>query len=48
MNWWAVILISIWLSAALGSFATKDWLPFVAAIIGTIVIGIGYCLIHNL
>jgi hypothetical protein len=46
MNWWAVTVISIWLSAAVGSWGTKDEIPFVCALFGTTILGIGYLILN--
>lgn len=40
MNWYVMMIISIWLSAALGSWGTKDYAPFVCTIFGTMILGI--------
>jgi|GEM_PF-2893973 len=43
----AFVLVSIWFSAATGSAFTKDWLPFLAALIATLAIGCGYLMMNG-
>lgn len=47
INWWAVTVLGIWVCAAIGSFAVKDYSPFVCAIFGTIVIVLAYLTLHG-
>jgi hypothetical protein len=46
MNWFAVTIMVIWLSAAIGTIFSKDSQCFGAATTTTIVMGIGYGLFH--
>lgn len=46
VNWWVVLIIGIWLSAALGTAFSKDSQCVGAAMIVTIAIGIGYFLLR--
>lgn len=47
MNWWAITIIGIWMAAAIGTAFSKDSQCMGAAMITTIVIGIGYGLMHG-
>lgn len=43
LNWWVILILGIWFSAAIGNFAQVNQpSPFVMACITTICIGIGY------
>ena len=42
INWFAVTIISFWTFACLTSIITKDTEPFGAAMITSIIFGIGY------
>ncbi len=42
MNWTAVVIVAMWVSASIGSISTRDWLPFLAALLGTAMVGYGY------
>ena len=45
INWWVVLISSIWLSAALGSFRITDGTSYFFAFLVTFFIGIGYFLL---
>ena len=42
INWYAILIIGVWLSSAIAEFATKDGSCMFFAFITTICIGIGY------
>jgi len=47
INWWVILIIGIWFSAAIGNFSpfAESTEPFAYAFLVTICIGIGYFLI---
>jgi hypothetical protein len=47
VNWFAVTIISMWVCAAIGTVLSKDSQCFGAALVATILMGIGYCLMHG-
>ena len=47
INWIAIIIISIWFAAALGTAFSKDSQCMGAAALTTIAIGIGYLILKN-
>ena len=47
VNWFAITIIAIWFCAAIGSALTKNAKPFEAAVTATIIMGIGYFIMHS-
>lgn len=50
INWWVILILGIWFSAAIGNFSPNaaDSAPFLAAFFATVLIGIGYLLLKYL
>jgi len=47
INWFALTIMFIWLSAAIGTKFSKDDGPFEAAFFITIIMGFGYVVMHR-
>jgi len=46
MNWWAIIIISMWISGGLGAGLSKDSDCLAWSFVGSICLGILYCIIN--
>jgi hypothetical protein len=47
INWFAVTIIFMWGFAAIGSAYTRNHEPFNAVLFATIIMGIGYFILHK-
>lgn len=45
MNNLSIIIMTIWISAAIGSIGNKNFDPFDEALIATVLIGLGYFIV---
>jgi hypothetical protein len=47
MNWFAVTLMTIWVSSTVGAIFTRDSTIYIIALIATVIMGFGYAVLRQ-
>jgi len=47
INWYVILIASIWFSSAIGELSTKDGSSMCVALTATVLIGIGYLILRE-